>query len=94
MAEAPMIVQGSGERENAVPKRLACLLLLLANAAGASTPPNVVLIVADDLGFTDLGLYGSEIPTPHLDRLGAEGVQLMNFHANASCTPSVPRRSR
>src|SRR6056300_1246867 len=88
MAEAPMIVQGSGETENVMLKRLACLLLLLANAAGASAPPNVVLIVADDLGFTDLGLYGSEIPTPHLDRLGAEGVQLMNFHANASCTPS------
>ena len=66
MAEVPMIVQGSGERENAVLKRLACLLLLLANAAGASTPPNVVLIVADDLGFTDLGLYGSEIPTPQI----------------------------
>ena len=83
-----MIVQGSGERENAVLKRLTCLLLMLAHAAGASSAPNVVLIVADDLGFTDLGLYGSEIPTPHLDRLGAEGVQLMNFHANASCTPS------
>ena len=88
MAEAPIIVQGSGERENAVLKRLTCLLLMLAHAAGASSPPNVVLIVADDLGFTDLGLYGSETPTPHLDRLGAEGVQLMNFHANASCTPS------
>lgn len=55
MAEAPIIVQGSGERENAVLKRLTCLLLMLAHAAGASSPPNVVLIVADDLGFTDLG---------------------------------------
>ena len=73
-AEAPIIVQGSGERENAVLERLTCLLLMLAHAAGASSAPNVVLIVADDLGFTDLGLYGSEIPTPHLDRLGAEGA--------------------
>ena len=57
-------------------------------AWGASPAPHILLVVADDLGFTDLGVYGSEIPTPNLDRLAAGGTQLLNFHANASCTPS------
>lgn len=52
--------------------------------------PNVVLIVADDLGFGDLGCYGSErIPTPNVDRLAREGLLFRNAHAtSAVCTPS------
>lgn len=52
------------------------------------TRPNVLLIIADDLGFTDIGAFGSEIPTPNLDALAAEGVRLTNLHAAASCQPT------
>jgi len=61
-------------------------------AAEATTPrrPNVLLIVADDLGYGDLGCYGArQIRTPHLDRLAAQGVRFTDFYANApECTPT------
>lgn len=50
--------------------------------------PNVVLILADDMGFSDLGNYGSEISTPSLDRLASEGTRLMQFYSNTICAPS------
>ena len=50
--------------------------------------PNVLLIIADDLGFTDIGAFGSEIPTPNLDALAADGLRLTNLHAAASCQPT------
>lgn len=50
--------------------------------------PNVVVILADDLGFADLGCYGSEIPTPNIDRLAADGVQFTNFHVTPMCSPT------
>ena len=52
--------------------------------AGAKRP-NVIIIVADDLGYSDLGAFGSEIATPNLDRLAAEGRLLGNFHSTAWC---------
>jgi len=56
----------------------------------AQTKPNIVLIVADDLGYADLSCYGAEnIQTPHLDALAAEGVRLTDFYANGpECTPT------
>jgi len=54
----------------------------------APTKPNVVLIMADDMGFSDLGNYGSEISTPSLDRLASEGTRLMRFYNNTICAPS------
>jgi arylsulfatase A-like enzyme len=50
--------------------------------------PNVVLIVLDDVGFAQLGCYGSDIATPAIDRVGAEGVRLANFHTTALCSPT------
>ena len=50
--------------------------------------PNVLLIVADDLGYSDIGAFGGEIATPTLDRLASEGMQLSNFHVLPSCSPS------
>jgi len=50
--------------------------------------PNIVLIVADDLGYTDLGAFGGEISTPNLDQLANNGVRLTNFHTSASCAPT------
>lgn len=51
--------------------------------------PNIVVVLADDMGWGDLGCYGSAIPTPNIDRLAAEGVRATNAHsASAVCTPS------
>ncbi len=50
--------------------------------------PNVVVVLVDDLGFSDLGCYGSEIPTPNLDRLAAAGQQFTNFHVTPMCSPT------
>ena len=49
---------------------------------------NVVLILVDDLGYSDLGCYGSEIATPNIDRLAAEGVRMTRFYNTARCSPS------
>jgi arylsulfatase len=57
--------------------------------SGAAKPPNVVLILCDDLGFGDLGCYGSKIHTPNLDRMASEGVRFTNFcSADPVCSPS------
>jgi arylsulfatase len=50
--------------------------------------PNLVVILVDDLGYADLGCYGSEIPTPHVDALAASGLRSTNFHATPMCSPS------
>jgi len=50
--------------------------------------PNIVVMLADDLGFADLGCYGSEIPTPNLDRLAARGIRHTNFHSAPMCSPT------
>jgi arylsulfatase len=50
--------------------------------------PNVVLVLADDLGYSDLGSYGGEIDTPNLDQLAAGGTRLTQFYTTARCSPS------
>src|SRR5688572_4223380 len=69
---------------------LATLLLLPPSAATAAPPdrPNVLLIVADDMGFSDAGCYGGEIQTPHLDRLAAGGLRFTQFYNTARCWPT------
>lgn len=52
----------------------------------AQERPNVVIILCDDMGFSDLGCYGGEIATPNLDRLAASGLRFTDFHNNAKCT--------
>src|SRR5437868_2311989 len=66
------------------------MLGLAAPNASASKPkkPNIILILADDLGFSDLGCYGSEIATPNLDRLAARGLRFTQFYNNARCCPT------
>lgn len=59
-----------------------------ANGAETSDRPNIILILADDLGWSDLGCYGGEIATPNLDRLAAEGIRFTRFHNTAKCFPS------
>lgn len=58
-------------------------------AAAQERPPNVVFILCDDLGYGDIGSYGSKIRTPNLDRLASEGVRFTQFYsANPVCSPS------
>ena len=50
--------------------------------------PNILLIVADDLGYTDLGCYGGDIKTPNIDLLAKQGIQFTNFHTSPMCAPT------
>jgi len=50
--------------------------------------PNILVILADDLGYSDIGSYGSEISTPNLDQLASEGLRFSNYHTAASCAPT------
>ena len=73
--------------------KLSALLLLALGAFGVSQGappgrPNFVFILADDLGFSDIGCYGSEIATPNLDRLAANGLRFTSFYNTARCWPS------
>lgn len=62
---------------------------LKARQTGERRPrPNILLIMADDLGFADLGCYGSEISTPNLDALAAGGLRFSQFYNTAKCAPS------
>lgn len=61
-------------------------VLFAAAAVQADERPNIVVIVCDDMGFSDPGCYGGEIDTPHLDRLAANGLRFTDFHNNAKCS--------
>lgn len=78
-------------------KRFSILLALtfvfgsrLAPTGSAAVPekPNVVVILVDDMGFSDLGCYGSEIPTPNIDALAEHGVRFTQFYNTARCSPT------
>lgn len=60
----------------------------IAAAAEAPKRPNIVIILGDDLGFADLGAFGSEIKTPNFDSLASDGVRFTNFYTHASCSPT------
>jgi arylsulfatase len=66
------------------------LILLATLAIGAPQPtkPNILVILVDDMGFSDLGCYGSEVPTPNLDALAAGGVRFTQFYNTARCSTS------
>lgn len=66
----------------------AAALGLAAGAGTAQERPNILLIMADDLGWGDVGYHGAEIATPTLDRLAAEGVRLERYYTHPSCTPT------
>jgi arylsulfatase A-like enzyme len=66
-----------------------CALAFCCPGTHAQTKPNIVLIVADDLGYGDVACYGSSIRTPNLDRLASEGTRFTDFHSNGSvCSPT------
>jgi arylsulfatase A-like enzyme len=55
---------------------------------GQDTRPNIILILADDMGYSDLGCYGGEVHTPNLDHLAAEGIRFTQFYNGARCCPT------
>lgn len=89
----PVSKTGSGIR---LTPALACAAALIVHTCCLSAPtqntdrPNVVVILIDDMGFSDLGCYGSEVPTPNIDALAADGVRFTQFYNTARCSPSRP----
>ena len=70
-------------------KAFAALLAAYLTASAASTTrPNILIILSDDMGFSDIGCYGGEIHTPNLDQLAAHGIRFTQFYNNARCCPS------
>ncbi|MDP7655411.1 MAG: sulfatase-like hydrolase/transferase, partial [Roseibacillus sp.] len=64
------------------------LLLASLLPLPADDRPNIILIMVDDMGFSDIGCYGSEIPTPHLDALAARGARFSQFYNTGRCCPT------
>jgi arylsulfatase len=64
------------------------VITLVAPAEIAQTRPNVIVILVDDMGWSDIGSYGSEISTPHLDALAAGGVRFTQFYSTPRCSPT------
>lgn len=71
-------------KRNVLPVFVLFALTLLGVAHSA--PPNILLIMADDMGFSDIGCYGGEIQTPNLDRMAADGMRMTQFYNNGKCT--------
>lgn len=67
---------------------LSCSALSAFPGADSGKRPNFLIIVADDLGFSDIGAFGGEIDTPHLDALSDQGLKFTNFHASPTCSPT------
>ena len=66
----------------------AALVFASLSVLHAATPPNIVVILVDDMGFSDIGCFGSEIPTPNLDALAANGLRFTQFYNTGRCCPS------
>ena len=66
----------------------AAFSLLSIAPAALSKQPNILLVMADDMGWTDIGSFGSEIETPNLDALARQGVKFTDFHVSVSCSPT------
>ena len=70
---------------------LACCLLLLSSGllpTHGAQRPNILMILTDDMGFSDLGCFGGEIETPNLDTLAAGGLRFTEFYNTARCWPT------
>lgn len=84
------VVWCSGHSRLKVPMMLVGLILSACGtlAASAAEKPNIVVVLIDDMGFSDLGCYGGEVPTPNIDRLARGGVRLTQFYNAARCSPT------
>ena len=68
-----------------------CLLIILVcsgTAAAQQERPNILLIVADDMGYSDVGAFGGEIATPSIDDLANAGIRMTNFYVGPTCSPT------
>ncbi len=95
-----MIVQKDGQARKpyaaypvsfilALPAIVFCTILLTGGSAEkADQRPNIIYILADDMGYSDIGCYGGEVHTPNIDRMAANGIKLRNFYNNARCCPT------
>ena len=68
--------------------KLCYLLVLIASTCSAAERPNIVIILTDDMGFSDLGCFGGEIDTPNLDDLATGGLRFTEFYNTARCWPT------
>ena len=78
-------------KSNRLVPRATCALLLsfLPLTAQEDRPPNIIVILADDLGCGDLSLYNGWVKTPRIDRMAREGMNFTDFHTNSSvCSPT------
>ena len=62
--------------------------LALVSSATAATKPNILIIVVDDMGYSDLGCFGGEISTPNIDKLAKQGVRFTQFYSNPMSAPT------
>ncbi|MEO5917430.1 MAG: arylsulfatase [Luteolibacter sp.] len=67
---------------------LLLFLLSLAETVSAADKPNIIVILADDMGYSDIGCYGGEIPTPNLDALAKDGLRFTEFYNTGRCCPT------
>lgn len=67
---------------------LSCLVCLLTTSSAEAARPNIILIMVDDMGFSDIGCYGGEIETPNIDALAAGGVRFSQFYNSGRCCPT------
>ena len=71
---------------------ISCIVLFwqcsLSKEPVKTAPPNILLIIVDDLGYSDLGCYGSEIDTKNIDALASQGIRFTNFYASPNCSPT------
>jgi arylsulfatase len=99
MIETPVPIEsrGTGNSGGKMKKPSITLIASLVAALFAAAPPvqaqqpkkpNIVIILGDDMGFADMGAFGSEIKTPNLDSLAGNGVRFTNFYTHASCSPT------
>ena len=68
-----------------------CLLWIVVGTAHAATQqqnPNILLIVVDDMGYSDIGAFGGEIETPTIDALADSGVRFTNYYVGPTCSPT------
>jgi arylsulfatase A-like enzyme len=79
---------GAGAAAAALAQPLETALGMPATHKGPGSKPNIVLILADDMGFSDIGCFGSEVSTPNLDRLASRGIRISQFYNNPRCCPS------
>jgi len=92
---SPPVREWKSSNLGRLPRALAILGMVAALAVPAMAPaadaprrPNIVVILGDDLGFADIGAFGSEIRTPNIDALANNGVRFTNFYTHASCSPT------